>query len=100
MVLQADIAEDHNAVADFDRVDDGYVFLYVPFPFKALLALEDGGRGEVDLGGELFCRQFRILLQLPQDKDVGFIQCFLIYSHFTEYYSIYSLISNKNRIFF
>ncbi len=67
VVLQTDIAEDHYAVPCLDGIDDGDVFPDVSFSFEAFLALEDGRRGQVDLGGQFFGCEFGVPLQLTQN---------------------------------
>ncbi len=73
VVLEADVAEDHDAVAGLDGVDYGDIFLDVAFAFKAFLALEGRGWGEVDFGGEFLGGEFGVLLEFAQDEDVGFV---------------------------
>ncbi len=70
VVFEADVAEDHDAVAGFDGVDDGDVALDIAFAFEAFLALEGGRWGEVDFGGKFLGREFGVLLEFAEDQYV------------------------------
>ena len=70
MVLETDVAQDHDSVAGLDRIDHGDVSLYVAFLLKTLLSLEYGRRRKVHPGCQLFSGQLGVLLQFAQNQDI------------------------------
>lgn len=75
MLLETDVTEHEDAVANFLRVDNRHIALDVSEALKALLSLE-GGRGrEMDTRSEFLDRHARVFLKELKDATVGVVKC-------------------------
>ena len=65
VMLQSDVAENHDAITCLDRVDYGDVFLYISFPFEAFLSFEHRRWGQVHFGCKLLLRGGFFSMRVP-----------------------------------
>ena len=73
---QPHAAIDDEAPAQLDRVHDGGIALDVSFRFQPVQAVEHRGRGEMDLQRQVLDGDAAVLLERPENRNVGFVESF------------------------
>ena len=69
-LLQLHAAEHGESQIQLVGIQDGDIFLYIPFLFETFHSLEDWGRGKVHFGGQLLGCDAPFLLKDPQDLQI------------------------------